>query len=70
MSTDLEKAMEEYEAACATLSEELAGLSERLDELVRYQGSLLTTNSLLISWMQNVEELWKHRRQAHLTFDA
>ncbi|KAL4616668.1 hypothetical protein GN956_G21946 [Arapaima gigas] len=70
MSTDLEKAMEEYEAACAALSEELAGLSERLGEVAQYQHSLLTSNSLLMSWLQNAEELWIHRRQTRLSSDA
>ncbi|KAG5856379.1 hypothetical protein ANANG_G00007360 [Anguilla anguilla] len=70
MSTELDKAMKDYEVACADLGEELKGLSDRLCALSRYQRSLLTTNTLLMSWMQNAEKLWKHRRQTRLVSDS
>ncbi|KAJ8392797.1 hypothetical protein AAFF_G00070010 [Aldrovandia affinis] len=70
MSTELDKAMEDYEEACTNLKEELAGLLVRLSTLSQYQRSLLTTNTLLTSWLQNAEKLWKHRRQTRLVLDS
>ncbi|KAJ8354867.1 hypothetical protein SKAU_G00224340 [Synaphobranchus kaupii] len=70
MSTELDKAMKDYEVACANLKEELTGLSDRLCTLSQYQRSLLTANTLLMSWMQNAEKLWKHRRQTRLVSDS
>ncbi|KAG7469415.1 hypothetical protein MATL_G00128620 [Megalops atlanticus] len=70
MSTELDKAMKDYEVACANLQEEVAGLMERLHTLTDYQRSLLTTNSLLASWLRNAEALWKHRNESHLVSDS
>ncbi|CAM4706156.1 unnamed protein product [Caretta caretta] len=52
-----------FEEAVAELSQELGRLAQNLQALTHYQATLLSVNKSLCSWMENINELSKHRKR-------
>ncbi|KAK1151662.1 hypothetical protein AOXY_G32546 [Acipenser oxyrinchus oxyrinchus] len=64
MASEVEKAIQGLESSTAELGGELQRLEANMRKLSDFQRSLLRVNSQLCSWMTNVNEMSKQRRES------
>ncbi|KAJ1080652.1 hypothetical protein NDU88_000846 [Pleurodeles waltl] len=60
-------AVQDFEAAVQELVAELARLSDNIEAVTEYQSTVLRVTKLLCSWMENIEELSRHRKELSFT---